>query len=70
MKDKYRPWRISLIGSSLASLTLSIGAGLLHTWHRVIFISLMTINNSGSAVLALMVAAIICWMAATYLPYD
>jgi hypothetical protein len=70
MKDKYRTWRMLLIGLSLASIALSIGAGLLHTWHRVCFISLTSINNSGSAVLAFMVVGIICWMGATYLPYD
>jgi hypothetical protein len=59
-----------LVALSLGFLSLGTFAGLMHQWHRAMFISLNGFDNSFSATLGFLAAGFGCWILAGLLPND
>lgn len=57
--------RFFLIALSLSRLSLATLTGLMHSWHKVAFISLAGLDVSLLGTLALLLAAIVCWIFAS-----
>ena len=53
-----------LIALSLFFLTLATFAGLMHEWHRLVFISLAGLDNSLLETLGFLLGGFACWILA------
>ena len=62
--------KCTLVVLSLAFLSVGTLAGLMHEWHRVIFVSLAGLDNSFDATLVLLLLGIACWILAGLLLND
>ncbi len=62
--------RGALVALSLGFLALATGAGLMHDWHRLAFISLERLDNSFFGTFGLLLAGIACWILAGLLLND
>jgi hypothetical protein len=62
--DRLLVFRSLLVALSLVFLSLGTFAGLMHEWHRALFISLNGFDNSFSATLVFLAAGFGCWILA------
>ena len=56
--------RVVLVAFSLGFLALATGAGLMHDWHRLAFISIAWLDDSFNGTLGFIIGGIVCWILA------